>query len=84
MRSKSWNFTLLSNDVRKFLLSILPKKKKSITFRPHCDTDTLRASHQHLELNSAVESTKLFSPRQPTAFLVSLTVGEELTDYLAD
>jgi hypothetical protein len=79
MRSISSNFTLLSNDVCKFLSPILNKK-----INHHYDADTSRASHQHLELNSAVEPTKLVSPRQPTEFLVSLTVCDEITDYLAD
>jgi len=79
MRSISSNFTLLSKDICKFLLSILRKK-----FSHHYDADTSRASHQHLGLNSAVEPTKLFGPRQPTELLVSLTVCDEITDYLAD
>jgi hypothetical protein len=59
------------------------QKKISIKFRSHCDVDTSRASHHHSELNSAVKPTKVFSPLQPTEFLVSLKIGDEITDYLA-
>jgi hypothetical protein len=79
MRSMSWKRTRLPNDMWQFRSFISQAQMKS-----YFSCERIFDDNKQRLANCTAHPSKLSSLRQYTALLVSLKVGDEITDYLVD